>query len=89
MDLRLLASAQRVALIAVTKSYKTASAPALCVLAGVRPIALELKMDSLRHFLRSGDVVRHGGSEYDANMGAYSSLLQRLDDSLVGEWQEL
>ena len=87
-DIRQLESAQRVALIAATKAYRTASAPALCVLAGVRPIALELRRASLRHNLREGVVVRHRGTVYDPNREAYPSLLTRLDDSFVDEWQE-
>ena len=82
---RQITTAQRQILLRITKAYRTASTPALQVVAGVLPLDLELQLAYLIHRFKQGQRQLAG-----MDLTACSSpreASRRLHNHFVAEWQ--
>lgn len=86
-DLRALGTAQRSALVAVTKAYRTASTESLCVIAGQVPIDILLEKHRARYSVRVGVEARIG----NVNIGAeveQADAIRAIDEKAMEIWQD-
>ncbi|XP_033228803.1 uncharacterized protein LOC117180413 [Belonocnema kinseyi] len=85
-DRRTLRSAQRQALLAMTRAYRTASTDALCVLAGEAPISLFLTHRVAQYNIRKGRDVQVADLTIESDqLGDDSASL--VDDKIKDLWQ--
>lgn len=83
-DLRILRTAQRLALIAVTSAYRTTSYAALCVIAGALPVQILLEQSRARYDIRVGWDARINNVAISANA---ADAVERIKDEAVNMWQ--
>lgn len=86
-----LSSAQRFALIAVTRAYRTITVEAAQVIAGELPIKLEVQKRCAKYWIRKGLVVTISGIRHtvDRNNKVESAQLRKnLRRDLLNKWQE-
>ena len=87
---RKLISAQRMALLGMTKAYKNVSNDALTVIAGTLPILLEIQKKAYAYFLRKNikfdyDNIRYDGSE---DITIKQRIWSKINEKILGRWQE-
>ena len=87
-DKRKLVTAQRTALITVTRAYCTVSTPMLLVLASVRPISFEIQKEILRYHVRESQEIKINGILYDPIASGATQLMEELEDRQNQEWQK-
>ena len=87
-DLAKLATAQRAALLTVTRAYRTISTSALLVIAGQPPIEKELQKERLRYAIRTIQAIQIDGQLYDPTTVEGIQLLNKLEDTQLQTWQE-
>ena len=83
-------AAQRPALLALCKAYRTTSTEALCVLAGILPLDYLIMIRAAMYKLRRGTPVSWGTRDFEPgnNSGAWQERTrQELRECAVGEWQ--
>lgn len=83
-----LSSAQRAALITVTRAYRTVSGPAMIMVAGVRPVEHDIQQAILAHEYRNNRAATIDGHVYDPRLLGRKMALEQLQDRQQGALQE-
>ena len=83
-DLKALRSMQRLALVTITKAYKTASLESLCVAAGALPIDLLLEQSTARYNIRIGRNAKINNVEIE---GSEKNAIEQIKTQIVEMWQ--
>ena len=84
-----LVTAQRAALMTVTRAYCTISTPALLVIADATPIEFDLQKERLRHAIRRGETIRLDGNVYNPAQADAEQLWDALESAQQQLWQHL
>ena len=83
-DLKVLRSMQRLALVTITKAYKTASLESLFVAARALPIDLLLEQSTARHNIRIGRNAKINNVEIEGNE---KNAIEQTKTQIVEMWQ--
>ena len=83
-DLKVRRSVQRLALVTITKAYKTASLESLCVTAGALPIAIPLEESTARYNIRIGTNATINNVEIECSE---KNAVEKIKSQSIEMWQ--
>lgn len=84
---RILEDMHRQVLLAITRSYKTTSYEAVCVLAGTLPICIQLQVSAAKYNLRRGLDAEIGGVVIRHDPEGLRSSYDRVSEVAIDMWQ--